>query len=376
MAKQRGHGEGSIYQRQDGRWVASITLENRKRKYFYGETRKEVQEKLKVALREQQQGTLVVGPKQSVEQFFTQWLEEVHKPNVRISTYKRYQNMLRLHFLPVFGHYQLVKLSPQRIQALYAQKLKEGLSAKTIGVLHAILHKAFEYAVRLNYLPRNLCDAVDVPHAEKYENQPLILEQIQQLLTCAKGHSIEAFFVLALVTGMRRGELLALKWKDINFAESTLQVRRSLIEVSGERIRESEPKTAQGRRSIYLVPLAVEVLKQHRAKQLEVRLHYADTWQEHDYIFCTSHGSPLHVTYIRNTFKSLLKKASLPNIRFHDLRHSVATLLLSIGVHPKVVQEILGHSNIRMTMDIYSSVLPSMQKDAMTKLGDALQRPS
>ncbi|TME06192.1 MAG: site-specific integrase [Chloroflexi bacterium] len=354
----------------------SITLENRKRKYFYGETRKEVQEKLKVALHQQQQGTLVVGPKQTVEQFFTHWLEDVHKANVRVSTYKRYQNLLRLHFLPVLGQYQLVKLSPQHIQALYAQKLKEGLSPRTIRFLHAVLHKAFDHAVRLSYLPRNICDMVELPRSEKYEYHPLTLEQIQQLLSCAQMHPLEALFVLALVTGMRRGELLALKWRDINFAENTLQVQRALIEVRGEDLRESEPKTAHGRRSIYLIPLAIDALKQHRARQLEVRLQHADTWQEQDYIFCTSHGSPFHVTYILNSFRSLLKKASLPRIRFHDMRHSAATLLLSMGTHPKVVQEILGHSNIRMTMDIYSHVLPSMQKDAMTKLSRALQQES
>ena len=329
-----------------------------------------------MALHEQQQGTLVVGPRQTIEQFFTYWLEEVHKANVRVSTYKRYQNLLRLHFLPVLGRYQLGKLSPQHIQALYAQKLKEGLSPRTIRFLHAVLHKAFDHAVRLNYLSRNLCDVVELPRSEKYEHHSLTQEQIQQFLSCVEGHPLEALFVLALVTGMRRGELLALKWKDVNFAESILQVQRSLIEVRGESIRESEPKTAHGRRSIYLIPLAIDALKQHRARQLETRLQHADIWQEQDYIFCTSHGSPFHVTYIVNTFRTLLKKASLPRIRFHDMRHSAATLLLSMGIHPKVVQEILGHSNIRITMDVYSHVLPSIQKDAMTKLSDVLPRKS
>jgi integrase len=317
----------------------------------------------------------MTGPQQTVEQFLKHWLEDVHKPSIRVRTYVRYEGMLRLHFYPVLGHVRLQKLSPQQIQALYAQKLKEGLTATSVNVLHAILHKAFDHAVRLNLLPRNLCDVVSPPRAEEHEIHPLALEQAQQLLTAAKGHHLEALFVLALVTGMRRGELLALKWRDVNFAESTLQVRRAFIEVSGKGIIETEPKTAKGRRSIQLPPLAIDALKSHRTKQLEVRLQ-AETWEDQDLIFCTSRGTPFIATYIHGTFKALLKKANLPDIRFHDLRHSAATLLLSMGTHPKVVQELLGHSQISMTMDIYSHVMPTMQKDAMTRLNEVLEQKS
>ena len=176
-------------------------------------------------------------------------------------------------------------------------------------------------------------------------------------------------------TGMRRGELLALKWKDVNFAESTLYVRRAFIEVTGKGIIETEPKTARGRRSIHLPPLASEVLKSHRTKQLEAQLR-AEIWYEHDLIFWTSRGTPFIATYKQGVFKALLKKANLPDIRFHDLRHSAATLLLSMGTHPKVVQELLGHSQISMTMDIFSHVMPTMQKEAMTKLNETLQQKS
>ena len=369
----RGHGEGSIFQRSDGRWAASISLEGRKCKTYYGKTRKEVQEQLKTALHEQQQSTLLNVPRQTVEQFLRYWLEDVHKPSIRVRTYVRYEGMLRLHFIPVLGHLQLLKLSPQHIQALYAQKLKEGLSTNTVNVLHAILHKAFDHAVRLNLLPRNLCDVVSPPRTEEHEIQSLSLEQVQQLLTAAQDHHLEALFVLALMTGMRRGELLALKWQDVNFAESTLYVRRACIEVTGRGIIETEPKTAKGRRSIHLPPLAIEALKKHRANQVEVR-RKAEIWQERDLIFCTSRGTPFIATYLHGVFKALLKKANLPDMRFHDLRHSAATLLLGMGTHPKVVQELLGHSQISMTMDIYSHVMPGMQKDALTKLNEALEQ--
>lgn len=365
----RGHGEGSIYQRQDGRWVASITLGGRKRKYLYGETRKEVQEQLKVALREQQQGMLLTGPRQTVEQFLTYWLEDVHKPLIRVTTYARYKAHLRSHILPVIGQYQLQKLSAQHVRSFYAEMLKKGLSAKSITVLHAILHKAFDHAVHEEMLVRNVFDVVSAPRVEKHEIHSLTLEQIQRLLQVAKGHKIEALFVLALVTGMRRGELLGLKWGDLNVAKRILYVRRTLIEVAGEGIRESETKTAKGRRSIQLPSFVLKVLEQHRTRQAE-RKQRAEMWEEHDLMFCTSHGTPFAAGSLYRMFKALLIEGGLPNVRFHDLRHSAATLLLSMGTHPKVVQELLGHSKISMTMDTYSHVLPTMQEGVMRKMDE------
>lgn len=366
----RGHGEGSIYQRKDGRWAASITVEGRKRKTFYGKTRKEVQEQLTKALHEKQQGTLVTGPRQTLRQFLTYWLEDVQKPAVRTRTYVRYESQLRLHVLPVLGSKELSKLTPQHVQAFYSQLLKKGLSPQSIRLLQSMLHKAFDYAVRIGLLARNICDAVTLPKVERAEMHVLTLEQIQQFLEAARGNRIEALFVLASVTGMRRGELQALKWKDINFTEGVLYVRRSLVELKGGAI-ESEPKSTSGNRSIVLPPFVLEILKKHRVQQVKMRLE-AETWQDHDYVFSTSHGTPFAAGNLRIMFKNLLKQAGLPDIRFHDLRHSVATMLLSLGTHPKVVQELLGHGSIGITMDTYSHVMPTMQKNVMARLDDLL----
>ncbi|MDQ2905467.1 MAG: site-specific integrase [Chloroflexota bacterium] len=370
----RGNGEGSIYQRSDGRWTASITLEGegRRRKSFYGKTRKEVQEQLKVALREQQQGMLMTTPQQTVEQFLTQWLED-HKAALRIRSYERYGELVRLHIIPVLGYHQLQKLTPQHVQAFYTKKLKGGLSSTTVNGLHAMLHKALDDAVRYNLIARNVCDAVSPPRRVHYEIQPLSMEQAQQFLAIAKGHSLEAIFVLAITSGMRRGEILALKWQDINFSQNTLQVRRIFTRQPGNRYIEAEPKTEKSRRSILLALIVVTLLKQHRARQLEAKLKAGSQWQDRDLVFCTALGTPLNPSKVVDRFKTLLKKGGLPSIRFHDLRHSAATILLSLGVHPKVVQELLGHNQISMTMDIYSHVLPGMQRDAMAKLNDALQ---
>jgi integrase len=197
-------------------------------------------------------------------------------------------------------------------------------------------------------------------------------EQARRLLDAAKGHPQEALFVLALATGMRRGELLGLKWQDVNLDMGVLQVRRALTRMpTGLGYQEAEPKTKTSRRSIILPSFAIEALKEHRTRQLEMKQKAGIAWEEHDYVFCTSTGkhlSPGHDVLVQ--LKKLLEKAGLPDIRFHDLRHSTATLLLSKGVHPKVVQEILGHSAINMTMDIYSHVLPTMHKEAMDGLND------
>jgi len=377
----RANSEGSIYRRKsDGKWVASITLDDGKRKVFYGKTKKEVTEKLIKARSEQQQGTLVAAPQQTLAQFLHDWLENTQKNSIRARTYERYEEIIRLHIVPVLGRHQLHNVTAQHLQAFYAKKSKEGLSSTTIASFHNVLHKALECAVKWSLVPRNVCELASPPRRERFEVQPLTAEQAQKLLEAAHGHYMEALFCLALATGMRRGELMALKWQDIDFSTNTLQIRRTLSRIpskmsdeKGKGFEEAEPKTKKSRRSVVIASFAVEALKQHRIRQLEAKLKAGPAWQDHDYVFCTSVGTHLHPSRdILDQLKALLKKAGLPDIRFHDLRHSSATLLLSAGIHPKVVQEILGHSQISMTMDIYSHVLPNMQQEAMQRLNDMI----
>ena len=383
MGKQgkRGNGEGSIYQRkEDGKWVGSIMLPNRKRKVFYGRTRREVQEKLKLALYEQQQGTLITASQQTVAHFLTDWLENTHKRRVRPRTYERYKQALDLHIIPALGHIQLQKLSAQHIRAFYASQEDKGLAPATIIYHHSVLHNALDTAMKWGLVPRNVCDLVSPPRKKRFEFQALTAEQGQRLLATLHGHKWEALFILALATGMRRGEILGLKWQDVDFTSGTLQVRRILSRVptslpGREHVYvEAEPKTKQSRRNVTIAPFALDVLKQHRIRQLEAKLKAGADWQDHDYVFCTLMGSHLNPNHVVEELKKLLRQAKLPDIRFHDLRHSAATLLLAAKIHPKVVQEILGHTQISTTMDIYSHVLPGMQEDAMGKLHDALSR--
>ncbi len=236
-----------------------------------------------------------------------------------------------------------------------------------------MLHRALKDAVRWGLVARNVCDLVSPPRRAHYEFKSLTKEQAQQLLTALHGHNMEALFVLALTTGMRRGEILALKWQDIDFVQNTLQVRRIFTRSKGQRYVLAEPKTDKSRRSLMLPTLVVDLLMQHRTHQQEAKSEAGEFWQALDLVFCTALGTPLNPNKVLERFKTVLKRAGLPDIRFHDLRHSAATMLLTMGVHPKVVQELLGHNQISMTMDIYSHVLPTMQQDAMNKMNDALK---
>jgi integrase len=374
--RRRGSGEGSIYQRSDGRWVASISLRGMKRKTLYGKTRREVQSLLQQALNEKQQGMLASNPGQTLKQYLKYWLDEIHKASIRPRTYERYEELIRLHVLPTLGFLSLQTLKPQHIQALLATKLTEGFAPKTVSCVYGVLHTALKDAVRWGLLVRNVCDLVTAPRKQYVEVHPLTPLQIHRLLEAAKEHRYAALFTLALATGMRQGEILGLKWQDVQLAEGTLQVRRTQSRVPrhlGKGYVEAETKTRKSRRSILLADFALEALKVHQLRQQEIRTKAGAKWQERDLVFCTTKGTPLNPSRLRDALHQLLEEARLPHIRFHDLRHSTATFLLSLAVHPKVVQEILGHSQISMTLDIYSHVLPTMQKEAMERLSKALQ---
>ena len=372
--QRRGHGEGSIYQRKDGRWTASLTLEDGKRKSFYGKSYKEVEEKLRVARNEQKQGTLATGPQQTLKSYLWYCLEDVHKHRIRIGTYEEYRTILNKHLLPTLGHIQLQKLTTQQVQSLIAKKSQEGLSAGRVRHIHAVLHKALDHAVRIKLVHHNVCDMVELPHEKQREIQLLAPEQAQQLLKKVREHRLEGLLTLALATGMRKGEMLSLRWQDIDLYKGSLHIHRTVSYVAGRGFVEGEPKTARSRRTIALPDFVVEALKRHRTLQLETRLQAGPAWVDNNLVFCNPHGEFIHPMTLFRHFTKLLREVGLPHMRFHDLRHSAATILLSMGVPMKVVQELLGHSNFGTTANIYSHVLPGMQKEAMDKMNDLFRR--
>jgi integrase len=368
MGKRRGKGEGSIYRRQDGRWAAEITIEGRRRKTLYGRTREEVREKLFVAQHEKRQGLLRTGPRQTVKDYLNYWLDDIHRTEIKLSTYALYRHHLDKHLIPALGHIQLQKLTADQVQAFCAQKLRENLSTGVVRLQFTILSLALKDAVKRKRLAVNVCDVVTIPRLIKHAWQFLNREQAFHLLEAAKGSRLDCLLTVALTTGMRLGELLALRWDDIDMDRCLVQVRHSVRYIQGFGVRESEPKTERSKGSITLPQFVIDALKQHHTSQLEARLKAGATWQEQGLVFPNMYGRYLNRTKLYSLFNKVLKEAGLPHIRFHDLRHSTATLLLSMGVPAKVVQEILRHSNIGTTLNTYAHVLPEMHREAMDKM--------
>lgn len=374
----RGRNEGSIrYRESDGRWEATVSVGDGtgRRKSFYGKTRREVAAKLSAALRDLDQGLTLADERQTVVAYLTSWLATI-EPTVDQATHLHHASNVRIHLVPAIGGIRLAQLRAQHVAQLYAAKLASGLSPTTVHHLHATLHKALEAAVRLGIVARNVSDLVDAPRIAERELHVLTAEQAKTLLAAVQGHRLEALYVLALVSGMRQMELLGLRWRYVELEApggAVLRVAAALKRL--KRTHEwafAEPKTRGSRRTIALAPQTVEVLRRHRARQLQERLFVGEAWRDLDLVFATGDGGPLWPHNVYHQFHRFLATAGLPRIRFHDLRHTCATLLLAARVNPKVVSEQLGHASVAITLDIYSHVLPDMQQDAATALAKVL----
>ena len=370
MAK-RGNNEGSIYRRSDGRWVAALTLPGSKRRSLYAKTRQEVARKLAAALRDRDAGLPVTPERQMVGQFLTHWLEESVRHTVRPSTHSRYAELVRIHAVPMLGHKSLARLTPQDIQGLYTHTLGIGLSRRTVEQLHAVLRRALGQAFKWGLVARNVATLVDVPRPRRIEIRPLSPEQARTLIGATQGHRMEALYVLCLTVGLRQGEALGLRWGDVDLETGMLHVRSSLHRVNGQ-YEFVEPKTDRSRRAIALSTAALSALGRHQERQHIERLQAGPLWEDWGLVFTTALGKPLNRHNVTRDFKALLRKADLPCLRFHDLRHTCASLLLSQNVHARVVMEVLGHSQIGLTMNTYAHVMPAAQREAATQMDTIL----
>ncbi|GAB4426144.1 MAG: site-specific integrase [Chloroflexi bacterium OHK40] len=376
--RRRGAGEGSIYQRADGSWCAIIDLGmvngKRKRKFIYGSSRKEVAEKLKQLLHQQQQGVNVDPERLTVGEFLDRWLDEVIKPHRRARTYRSYADTIRLHLKPRLGHHQLTKLTAAHVQSMI-NSLAAASGARTTQYARAVLQRALNRAVKWELVTRNVVLATDPPTSRARVITPLSEAEARRLLVAVAGHRLEALYRIALSLGLRRGEVLGLLWADIDFNKKTLRVSGALQRVQGK-LERSEPKTRAGARTLLLPDVLVELLAEHQRRQAEERAVWGAAWKEHDLVFPAERGTPMEPSNLHRHFKLALKRAGLPlTTRFHDLRHSCATFLIAQGVHPRVVMEILGHSQISLTMNTYGHVLPETQRDATTKVADLFGKP-
>jgi integrase len=371
----RGNGEGSITRhKKSGLYMARYTVQTPtgpKRKTIYGKEREEVAETLIEALSNRNKGFIFEGEDQTLSAYLERWLNGSAKGSVKTSTFESYERLIRNHIKPALGNRKLKNLAPDHVQYFYQAKLDAGLAPGTVRLMHGILHKALEQAVKWGIVLRNVCKATTPPRPNPEEIRPLDAEQAKRILEMARGNRLEALYVLAVTAGLRIGELLGLKWEDIDLGAETLHIRRTRSQAkSGPTF--TTPKNGKGR-NIRLTHRAVEALKSHKAVQNAERLKLGDLWENNDLVFCTTAGKPLDFRNVATaSFKPLLKKVGLPDIRFHDLRHTCATLLLSRGHHPKLVQELLGHASVAMTLDRYSHVLPGMGEQTAAAMEAAL----
>ena len=372
----RGNGEGSISRRKSGGWCAQYTVhtsQGRKRRTLYGKTRQEVATSLSKALADREGGLTFDADNMTVGEYLARWLSDSVKGTVRISTFERHEQIVRAHLVTAFGRMKVKNLTPAHVRSLHREKLEDGLAPATVRKIHSTLHKALSQAVADGLIPRNAAD-VKAPRPAPDEMRPLSEAEARTFLDAAREAEdrFEALYVLAITTGLRRGELLGLRWDDADLDRGTLRVGRSLVREGGRYVV-GETKTKRGRRRVNLTPRTVAALKAHRKRQLEQRVRVGSLYEDHGLIFASENGTPLNPeNLVKRSFKPLLTRADLPEIRFHDLRHTCATLLLSRGVHPKIVQELLGHATIAMTLDTYSHYLPSMGDQASDAMGDAL----
>lgn len=375
--RKRVNGEGSVYKRKDGRWVGQYveeTPEGPKYRYVYAKTQAGALQKRNEAMAKRGSGLAFDAGRTTVGEFLDRWIEDSVRDNVAPRTLDNYRLHVRRYIKPLLGNKKLAKVDAVHIQALLRSKLDEGLSPATVRYTYAVLRRALKQAKRWRLVDHNAAEDVDPPRLVKRETKVLSPKQVRALLKAARGDRFEALYVLAVTVGLRQGELLGLSWDDVDLDTGRLRIHRQLQRLrDGSGLKFVTPKSGKGR-TVQLVPSAIKALRSHRRRQAEEKLRAGSLYPDHNLVFVTTIGTPLDAQNIVNrSFKPLLRDAGLPSIRFHDLRHTCATLLLAKCVPHKFVQALLGHASIGITMDLYSHWAPAMGDWAATAMEDTLQ---
>jgi integrase len=380
MARKRANGEGSILKRKDGRYMARVTV-NGQRLAFYSRSREEAAAWLAEQLAAKNRGLLVAPGKMTFGQWLETWLQEYSQPRVRPTTWEDYRIIVEKHLKPSLGEILLKDLRPEHLQKLYNEKLASGLSPRRVRLIHIVAHSALKQAVKSRLLAVNPAEATSLPQNSKKEIRVLTPEEQERLMAVLGQDDLGTAILLDLWAGLRRGELLGLKWEDVDFKAGTLHIRRSLVRAPSPKQEGRktqlcflQPKTEKSKRVIPIPPTVLSALKAHKRRQAERRLQAGELWEDNDLVFCGPTGRPLDPSYFTYCFHELLKKAGIPRINFHALRHTFATRLLELGESPKLLQEMLGHSQISTTFDVYAHVLPELKQAAAQKMEELLQK--
>jgi integrase len=371
MTTRRVRGEGSVYQRaSDKKYVGSLSVPTpdggRERRVVYGESRKAVSDALGELKKDIAGGVVPPRQKVTVAVFMAQWLDAV-RPSLRPMTVTFYCGQTKRYIIPAIGSVPLARLSPTQVQKMLNDLTERGLSAATVVGVRATLRRALSYAERWGMVPRNVGRLVDPPRMVRDEIRPLTAAEARTLLAATTDDRDWPLWVLALTTGARQGELLGLRWSDIDFGGRTMTIRFAAQRVDGTLVL-VEPKTSRSRRTIPLTSMAHDALVAHRAAQRVERIASGSRWQKRDIVFAGIDGGIRDGGAATHRFQDGLARAGVRRVRFHDVRHTAASLLLSQGVPLRTVMEVLGHSSITVTANLYAHVAPALTRDAADRM--------
>lgn len=377
-------GEGKIRQRSDGRYEARVMLGYDQygkeiRKSVYGKTKEEVRKKRRELLVQHEAGQLVNAPNIKFGDWVTDWLAKHAKISTELTTWENYVSVAENHIIPALGRIMLSKLTTKHLQDLYAVKMtdgrkrgKGGLSPTTIRRMHHVCQAALGQAVKQGLLLKNVASAVSLPKMKRAERVPLSAEQVKVFLQAAARERLYAAFYLLLATGMRRGEVLGLKWDDIDLDQGIVKVRRSLRKTNTQKQQFAEPKTAKSKRALLIGKSAVAVLKEHQERQLAEIEAAGEKYEKHNLVFCREDGHPLYPDVLNGIMDRILTAAKLPHTRVHDLRHTYATLQAQKGTPIKTLESLLGHTTPRMLTEVYLHAVPEAMVKAVENIEEVL----
>ncbi|MDQ3988830.1 MAG: site-specific integrase [Actinomycetota bacterium] len=376
-SKRKHNGEGSVWQRSDGRWsgAAYVPLPGGRieRRYVYGKTEDETWDRVRQMLDNADKGIPTTPAGLTVTMYLEEWLDYI-KAHVRPSTYAGYESNIRLHLIPRIGKKLLVKLSVRDVRLMVTAMRKDDMKPRSVQYAHATLRTALEHACREELLARNVAKLVRVEQPLKDDTTPpYTVAEAKALLRAVTDDRLAAMWTVILLLGLRRSEVCGLYWSDVDLDAGTLRIARGVHRVNGA-LTALPTKTRRSTRTVPLPELGVRALTAYRDAQHRLRAEQGLAWAETDYLFTTRHGTPIEPRNLTRMFAQLCVKHGLRRIRLHDLRHSCVSLLLALGVHPRVVMEIVGHSAIEMTMNVYGHVNLDVQRRALDTLDEELTR--